>query len=85
MENELDASRLTRPVHDIPEFVALALDEAGLWEYYRARPAYQQNDYMRWITNAKRAETQQRRLAQMLAELKSGDVYMKMKWRAHAN
>jgi len=29
---------------------------------------------------AKRADTQRRRLAQMLDELEKGDVYMKMSW-----
>ena len=79
MQNDIDTSRMTRPVHDIPDFVAVALDESGLWESYRARPPYQQNDYMRWIARGKRKETQQKRLAQMLEELMNGDVYMGMK------
>ena len=45
---------------------------------YRERPAYQQNDYIGWINSAKRDETKQKRLNQMLAELKQGGVYMKM-------
>ena len=80
MQNDIDTSRMTRPVHDIPDFVAAALDENGLWESYRARPPYQQNDYMRWIARGKREETQQKRLAQMLEELVSGDVYMGMRY-----
>ena len=48
---------------------------------YLTRPPYQQNDYIGWINSAKRPETQQKRLAQMLEELKSGDRYMKMVWR----
>ena len=79
-KNDIDASRMSRPVHDIPDFVTAALDESGLWEHYRARPPYQQNDYMRWITGGRREETRQRRLSQMLEELKSGDVYMRMKY-----
>ena len=75
-------SRLTRSVHPTPEFVRKALDEAGLWEAYRARPAYQQNDYIGWITRARRPETQFRRLEQMLDELRRGDAYMKMPYRA---
>jgi hypothetical protein len=50
-------------------------------EAYRARPAYQQNDYIGWITRAKRQATVQKRLSQMLAELESGDRYMKMAYR----
>ena len=55
--------------------VLLAL---GLMEAYRQRPAYQRNDYPSWIQRAKRAETRQKRLSQMLDELKRGDRYMNM-------
>ena len=48
---------------------------------FRTRPAYQQNDYLGWINRAKRPETKERRLRQMLSELERGDVYMKMDWR----
>lgn len=47
-------------------------------ERYRARPAYQQNDYLAWIARAKRPQTRSRRLEQMLYELATGGVYMKM-------
>ena len=46
---------------------------------YRARPAYQQNDYLGWIEQAKLPATKAKRLAQMLDELEAGGVYMKMK------
>ncbi len=49
---------------------------------YRARPPYQQNDYLGWINRAKRDETKQRRLAQMVDELRHGDRYMNMPYRA---
>ena len=45
---------------------------------YEARPFYQRNDYLAWIARAKREETRERRLAQMLDELEQGGVYMKM-------
>ena len=48
---------------------------------YRRRPPYQQNDYIGWITRAKRPETRDKRIHQMLDELRAGDVYMKMSWR----
>lgn len=80
MINELDASRLTRPVHEIPGDVADALDRDALWEQYRARPPYQQNDYIGWITRGKREETRAKRLGVMLEELRAGDRYMGMKW-----
>jgi uncharacterized protein YdeI (YjbR/CyaY-like superfamily) len=48
---------------------------------YDARPAYQRNDYLGWIAQAKREETKAKRLAQMLDELERGGVYMNMAWR----
>ena len=78
MKNNLDASRMKRPVYDIPDFVVSALDESGLWGQYHARPPYQCNDYIGWITRGKREETRQKRLAQMLDELRTGDAYMGM-------
>ena len=78
-------SPLRRPRYPIPDFVREALEEHGLMERYRARPDYQQNDYIGWITRAKREETKQKRLAQMLVELEKGDVYMKMDWKKKRN
>lgn len=72
------AKPTTRKRYPMPDFVADALDQNNLWERYHARPPYQQNDYIGWITRGKREETRQKRLAQMLEELQSGDVYMGM-------
>ncbi|MFQ6611340.1 MAG: YdeI/OmpD-associated family protein [Fidelibacterota bacterium] len=72
---------LKRPKYPMPGFVKKALVERGLMDAYRERPAYQQNDYIGWITRAKREETVEKRLAQMLDELESGDKYMKMDYR----
>lgn len=71
---------LTREIQPMPGFVADALDAAGLRATYDARPAYQRNDYLGWINGAKRDATKQKRLAQMLDELREGDVYMNMPW-----
>jgi uncharacterized protein YdeI (YjbR/CyaY-like superfamily) len=49
---------------------------------YRERPPYQRNDYLMWINQAKLAATKQKRLTQMLTELRSGDAYMGMAWHA---
>jgi uncharacterized protein YdeI (YjbR/CyaY-like superfamily) len=65
----------------MPDFFREALESCGLMEAYHARPPYQQNDYIGWITRAKRIETQEKRLSQMLEELEKGDVYMKMAWQ----
>jgi uncharacterized protein YdeI (YjbR/CyaY-like superfamily) len=75
------SSPMRRPRYPMPTFVKNALLEHGLMEAYRDRPPYQQNDYIGWITRAKRTETQQKRLAQMLDELERGDAYMKMPYR----
>jgi uncharacterized protein YdeI (YjbR/CyaY-like superfamily) len=66
----------------MPDDVREALTRRGLMQTYRDRPPYQQNDYIGWITRAKRVETRQRRLSQMLQELELGDRYMKMPYRA---
>ena len=69
----------------MPDFVREALESRGLMERYYERPPYQQNDYIGWITRAKRPETQRKRLDQMLDELEKGDVYMKMEWKPRQN
>jgi uncharacterized protein YdeI (YjbR/CyaY-like superfamily) len=74
--------KLKREKYPMPDDVLKALEISGLYDAYTERPPYQQNDYMGWITSAKRAETRQKRLDQMLDELKRGDVYMQMAWKA---
>ena len=73
---------VTRERHAMPEYISAALEQGDLWERYRARPPYQQNDYVGWIMRAKREETRQKRLAQMLEELRAGDAYMGMAYNA---
>lgn len=72
---------LTRPENPMPEDIAARLDAAGLTAAYSARPPYQRNDYLGWIARAKRPETREKRLAQMLEELAGGRLYMNMPWR----
>ena len=79
--DQSDFSNLKRPRYPMPDFVRRALEDANLMGAYKARPAYQQNDYIGWISRAKRQATKEKRLAQMLSELERGDVYMKMDWR----
>jgi len=71
---------IPRPRYSMPDFFREALNAHGLMDAYLARPDYQQNDYIGWITRAKLEATKQKRLNQMLAELKREGVYMKMKW-----
>lgn len=65
-----------RPLMPLSFEVAQALEERGLSLAFDARPPYQQNGYLKWITEAKRPETQEKRLQQMLDELLSGDTYL---------
>lgn len=72
---------LTRTRNPMPNYIREALTERNLMDAYHERPDYQQNDYIGWISRAKREETKQKRLNQMLDELKGGKLYMNMKWR----
>lgn len=69
---------LRRDVQDVPDDVERLLEESGLVDDYLARPAYQRNDYLGWFTRAKQPATRQKRIDQMLAELREGGVYMGM-------
>jgi uncharacterized protein YdeI (YjbR/CyaY-like superfamily) len=75
--------RVLRERYPMPDFIREALAERNLTVAYDARPPYQRNDYIGWITRAKLPGTQQKRLAQMLDELAKGDKYMKMVYRAN--
>jgi uncharacterized protein YdeI (YjbR/CyaY-like superfamily) len=74
-------SPLARTRYEMPAYIREALESRGLLDSYRARPDYQQNDYLGWIGRAKRPETKEKRLNQMLDELERGGVYMNMKWQ----
>jgi uncharacterized protein YdeI (YjbR/CyaY-like superfamily) len=82
-QGEPKGSRLKRPLHEMPADIRQALLARELLGAYDSRPAYQRNDYLGWIMRAKRAETREKRLNQMLEELASGDRYMNMKYRPH--
>ena len=76
----MDTSWMTREIHPMPEEVWRALEAHGVMAAYQARPPYQQNDYVGWITSAKLPATRSKRLQQMLDELEAGGAYMRMKW-----
>ncbi|MBT8138154.1 MAG: YdeI/OmpD-associated family protein [Gammaproteobacteria bacterium] len=80
-----DFTKLKRKRHPMPGFVKQALEKGDLMKLYKERPAYQQNDYIGWISQAKMESTKQNRLDQMLSELRRGGVYMKMVHPASAN
>ena len=68
-----------RPVHPMPDDVRAALKAGGVAADYNARPHYQRNDYLGWIARARQVDTRQKRIDQMVAELKAGGVYMGMR------
>ena len=74
-----DFSKLKREKHSMPAYIKQALEDNHVFSDYLARPAYQQNDYIGWIERAKRQETKDKRLKQMIDELRIGGIYMKMK------
>ncbi|RJO63081.1 MAG: hypothetical protein C4542_00815 [Dehalococcoidia bacterium] len=45
-----------RPRYPMPGFILKSLEDRGLVALYKSRPLYQQNDYIGWITRAKRDE-----------------------------
>jgi len=78
----MDTSRLKRKINPMPEDVEERLVRENLMDAYRKRPPYQQNDYIGWILKAKRPETREKRISQMIEELRNGDKYMGMDYRA---
>lgn len=71
---------MRRERYPMTDFIRNALVDNKLMEAYDNRPPYQRNDYIGWITRAKLDETRQKRLQQMLDELRLGNVYMKMSY-----
>lgn len=71
-----------RERYEMPDDIREALISEQLTEQYEARPPYQQNDYVGWIVRAKRPATREKRLNQMLDELRAADSYMGMAYKA---
>ncbi|HBE86624.1 MAG TPA: hypothetical protein DDW53_16510 [Lachnoclostridium sp.] len=69
----------------MPDDVMAELWKEDLTEAYNDRPSYQKNDYIGWITRARRPETRKKRIDQMLDELRSGDAYMGMVYSPKKN
>ena len=79
------ATPAKRRRHPMPDYMRSALKTNGLMVVYNARPPYQRNDYIGWVTRAKLAATREKRLNQMLSELRKGGVYMNMVWKGGRN
>ncbi len=74
----LDRTVGTRATNPMPADVEQLLTNHDLMDDYTQRPHYQRNDYLGWIDRAKRPATRQKRIEQMLDELRTGGVYMNM-------
>jgi len=64
----------------MPGNVRGALAKRKLIDAFRARPDYQQNDYLKWIAAANGPATKQQRLDQMLDELQHGALFKGEPW-----
>jgi uncharacterized protein YdeI (YjbR/CyaY-like superfamily) len=53
-------------------------EKRELYTPYANRPFYQRNGYLAWIERAKRVDTGDMRIEQMLQEPEQGGVYMRM-------
>lgn len=62
----------------MPEDIKSRLTEEGVLNDYYARPDYQQNDYLAWVARAAQEQTRQKRIDQMVEELRIGGLYMNM-------
>ena len=64
----------------MPGSVSSALAKKNLMEAFRARPDYQQNGYLKWISDGAGPAAKQRRLDQMLDELQKGGLFKGESW-----
>jgi hypothetical protein len=64
----------------MPGNVRTALDKRNLMDAYMARPEYQRDDYLKWISTAAGPAAKQKRLDQMLDELEKGGVFKGEPW-----
>jgi hypothetical protein len=69
-----------KSILELPGAIKKILLAENLLESYENRPFYQRNDYLHWITDAKREETRNKRIQQMLEELRAGNIYMNMEY-----
>ena len=64
----------------MPGNVRAALDKRNLMDAYLGRPAYQKDEYLKWIAVAAGPAAKQKRLDQMLDELEQGGVFKGEPW-----
>ena len=64
----------------MPGNVRGALQKHNLMDAYLERPAYQKDDYLKWIATAAGPAAKQQRLDQMVEELQKGGVFKGEAW-----
>jgi uncharacterized protein YdeI (YjbR/CyaY-like superfamily) len=64
----------------LPGNIRAALEKRSLMDAFLARPAYQKDDYLKWISVAAGPAAKQKRLDQMLDELEKGNVFKGEPW-----
>jgi len=77
----MSARSTVRERYPMPPEVEQRLLSESLMDAYAERPPYQRNDYLGWIHRAKRPETREKRVQQMLMELRDGHAYMRMPYK----
>ena len=75
-------SNLRRELNPMEDFIKDRLVKDEVLDKYNERPAYQRSQYIDWITSAKREATKEKRLNQMIDELKAGDSFKGEKYNA---
>lgn len=66
--------------HAMPGFVRSALTKHDLMDAFRARPDYQQNEYLGWLGKAVTDAEKKKRAAQLVDELTKGDAFLGKPW-----
>jgi len=74
--------QLNKSAQPMPGNVKTALSKRTLMDTFRARPDYQQNDYLKWIATAAGPAAKEKRLQQMLDELQQGNLFKGEPWMA---
>lgn len=77
MSNVSHPNKSPKPM---PGNVRSALIKRDLMDAFRARPKFQQDDYLTWIATAAGEATKTKRLAQLLEELAAGNAFKGAPW-----
>ena len=68
-----DAPPVRRPVPDLPDDLEQALQtDARAWAAYQRLAPSHKRQYLGWVLSARKPETRQRRMAEVIAELSQG-------------